>query len=73
MRQWGVGWEDGGVQKRGIKWSSVEGGASHLRDRPLIIHRALSTTTEGENHYSEPESCPLMHMMCSADCHLLGL
>lgn len=63
----------GGVQKGGIKWSSMDGGASHLRDRRLIIHGALSTTTEGENHYSEPESCPLMHMMGSADCHLSGL
>lgn len=79
VRQWGAEELDekkpyGGVEKGGIKWSSMEGGASHLRDRPLIIHGALSTTTtEGENHYSEPESCPLMHMMGSADCHRLGL
>lgn len=32
------------------------GGGSHLRDGPLIIHGALSTPIEGENHYCEPES-----------------
>lgn len=32
------------------------GGRLLLRERPLIIHRALSTPIEGENRSCEPES-----------------
>lgn len=34
-----------------------DGGASHLGDRPLIFHEAISTPIEGENHRCETESC----------------
>lgn len=61
----GDGWEESiwCCKKGGIKQSSMEdGAASHLRDRPLIIHGDLSTPIEGENHYCEPES----HMYASS-------
>lgn len=45
-------------RKGRIKQSSMEdGGASHLRERPLIIHGAISSPIEGENHHCENESC----------------
>lgn len=36
-------------------------GGGHLRDRPLIIHGALSTPIEGENHSCESESSHRAH------------
>lgn len=44
----------------GVKNKVMGGGGVH-RDRPLIIHRVLSTPIEGENCSCEPESSHHTH------------
>lgn len=52
-----------------------DGGASHLRDGPLIIHGAISTPIEGENHHCEPESytCSPFSVFCFSSHEIFGL
>lgn len=44
-----------------------------LRDRPLIIHGALSTPIEGENRSCEPESSHCIHPLSSLSAPLFLL